>query len=72
MRKKLKIAVSMVLLILIIIAVILLYPLMYKGSDDIINAEDHNFSSLKNIIGQDRFKVKPYLLICGAQHAYHV
>ena len=31
---------------------------MYKGSNDIIIVEDHNFSSLKDIINQDRFKGK--------------
>jgi len=58
MRKKLKIAGFSVSIILVVVAVILLYPLMYKGSDDIIIAEDHNFSSLKDIISQDRFKDK--------------
>lgn len=55
---KVRIIVFSLVIILVIVIAIILRPLMYKGTDNIVIVEDHNFSSLKDIVGQDRFEGK--------------
>lgn len=57
-----KLILLIVLAVLIIIAAVIFYPLLYKGTDEIVVVEDHNFLSLKDIVSQDRFKDKTVLV----------
>lgn len=58
MKKKIKIIGLVVFVVLLIMAVVVLYPLIYKGTSDIQIIEDRTFSSLKEIMNQDKFKNK--------------
>lgn len=58
MKKKIKIIIFSAITILLVVIAVLLYPLTYKGTDEIILMNDSEYESLQEIINQDQFKGK--------------
>ena len=53
MKKKIVIIASAIVVLLLIAAAAILYPLMYKGTDQIVIVENQKFTTLDQILKQD-------------------